>query len=227
MLIVAKLFCTSLANNHGPVAILYHAEVLVDAVRIGYDRLVGQHQIGMNLITRAGILDYVFLECDIIDVFQNTGVDLVAIVFLCEAVYRRVPGLCLYLNQVDGITFLFNDIRAHKAVLPAEGSFSDIDILITKQFPGDFQGTVIIKYLYVGAFADLIVDLGQVADLVATVGQSLEEVILVVLVGVVLAIIIVIQRCGAEEGLLEGRFGEKSHMLMFGFQSYCFLSVRR
>ena len=68
---------------------------------------------------------------------------------------------------------------------------------------------------------------GNSPDLIAAIGQSLEEVILVVLVGVVLAIVIVIQRCWAEEGLLKGRFSEKSHMSMFGFQSYCFLSVRR
>ena len=176
----------------------------------------------MYLIAWAGILDDIFLEGDIIDVFQNPGVDLVAIGFLGEAIHRRVPGLCLYFNQVDGITLLFYDIRAHEAVLPAEGGFSNVDILITKQFPCDFQGTIIIKDLDIGAFAYLIVDLSQVADLIAAIGQSLEEVILVVLVGVVLAIVIVIQRCWAEEGLLKGRFGEKSHMSMFGFQSYCF-----
>ena len=48
---------------------------------------------------------------------------------------------------------------------------------------------------------------GNSPDLIAAIGQSLEEVILVVLVGVVLAIVIVIQRCWAEEGLRE-RFGK-------------------
>ena len=76
--------------------------------------------------------------------------------------------------------------------------------MITKQFPGDFQGTVIIKDLDVGAFAYLIVDFGQVADLVAAVGQSLEEVILVVLVGVTVPVVVVVQRRRAEERLLEG-----------------------
>ena len=67
---LTKLFSTGLADDGNTVAVFYHSEVLVDTVGIRQDTFVRHHKECLDSNSGAQrLLDDVFLESNIIDVF--------------------------------------------------------------------------------------------------------------------------------------------------------------
>ena len=215
----AQLLGARLAHDGRPaVRGPHHVEELVDAVVVGDGALVRQHQVGDHPVAGTqGVLDDVLLEGHVVDVLKDAGGHGAA---LEEDVPRGVPRLGLHLDEVDDPALLLYDVRAHEAVLPAEGCLGDVHVLPPEELGGAPEDGIVVLVLHggqVGVRTDVVVDAGQVARLVAAVGQGLEEVILVVLVGVTVPVVVVVQRRRAEERLLEGGFGKQFHGLFMCF----------
>ena len=168
-----------------------HFEKLIDAIDVCNHAFIGQHKVGYNLEFRSQrILDDVFLESNVIYVLPDSRVH--GIGSLCELPVGS-PRLGLHLDKVDDIALLFNNIRAHEAVSPAESRFSNIYILALKQFYRTLQRLFVsLKSGKVCIRLNVVVYLSQVSCLVTAIGQSLEEVILAVLVGIGLIVIIIV-----------------------------------
>ena len=179
-------------------------EHLVDPTNRGDLGFVRHHQVGLDRSARKSLLQHPGLECGVLEIGQHVRPD--AAPGPEKLRFLGVVGLGLDLDELEAIAVFDEDVDANEEVADADRWLEQNDVVAGQKLHGGSLGGGVIGLVDLDPVR--VAQLRQGADLVAALGEHLEEGILGhrVLVTILLARVEELPRALDRE--LEAGFGQ-------------------